>query len=106
MVQGRKVNGTRYRLFGDLPVSVCFYAHSPQVTSPTHAALYHHSLSVSGGHYTLDVLHLNIDTSTPPTKLRKGYIFIDDELVSDLRAEDVFGSGGVGKDETMRCTYL
>jgi ubiquitin carboxyl-terminal hydrolase 10 len=85
MVQGRKVNGTRYRLFG---------------------ALYHHGLSASGGHYTLDVLHPNIDMSTPPTKPREGWIRIDDELVSDLRAEDVFGSGGVEKDETMRCAYL
>ncbi|KAG1782392.1 hypothetical protein EV702DRAFT_1064079 [Suillus placidus] len=85
MVQGRKVNGTRYRLFG---------------------ALYHHGLSASGGHYTLDVLHPNVDMSTPPTKPREGWIRIDDELVSDLRAEDVFGSGGVERDETMRCAYL
>jgi ubiquitin carboxyl-terminal hydrolase 10 len=27
MVQGRKVNGTRYRLFGGASVSVCFHAH-------------------------------------------------------------------------------
>ncbi|KAG2150677.1 uncharacterized protein EDB93DRAFT_1103385 [Suillus bovinus] len=85
MAHGRKVNGTRYRLFG---------------------ALYHHGLSASGGHYTLDVLHPNIDMSTPPTKPREGWIRIDDELVSDLRVEDVFGSGGVEKDETMRCAYL
>lgn len=84
MVQGRKVgNGTKYRLFG---------------------ALYHHGVSASGGHYTLDVLHPNIDMSNPPTKPREGWIRIDDELVSDVRAEDVFG--GVEKDETMRCAYL
>jgi ubiquitin carboxyl-terminal hydrolase 10 len=44
--------------------------------------------------------------STPPTKPREGWIRIDDELVSDLRAEDVFGNGGVERDETMRCAYL
>lgn len=64
-------------------------------------ALYHYGFSVSGGHYTLDVLHPNIDMS--PTKLREGWIRIDDGLVSDLRVEDVFGSGDVEKDETMRC---
>ncbi|KAG2052780.1 cysteine proteinase [Suillus hirtellus] len=85
MAPGRKVNGTRYRLFG---------------------ALYHHGLSASGGHYTLDVLHPNVDMSTPPTKPREGWIRIDDELVSDLRADDVFGTGGAEKDETMRCAYL
>ncbi|KAG2154115.1 hypothetical protein DEU56DRAFT_952327 [Suillus clintonianus] len=81
MVQGKKVNGTRYRLFG---------------------ALYHHGQSASGGHYTLDVLHPNIDMTNPPIKPREGWIRIDDELVSDLRAEDVFG--GVERDE--RCAYL
>lgn len=86
MTQGKKVNGgTKYRLFG---------------------AVYHHGVSASGGHYTLDVLHPNIDMSTPPTKPREGWIRIDDELVSDLRAEDVFGNGGVERDETMRCAYL
>lgn len=85
MVQGKKVNGTKYRLFG---------------------ALYHHGLSASGGHYTLDVLHPNIDMSSAPTKPREGWIRIDDEFVSDLRADDVFGNGGAEKDETMRCAYL
>ncbi|KAG2353423.1 hypothetical protein BDR07DRAFT_1433334 [Suillus spraguei] len=65
MVQGKKVNGTRYRLFG---------------------ALYHHGLSASGGHYTLDVLHPNIDMSSAPTKPREGWIRIDDELVSDFES--------------------
>ncbi|KAG2063568.1 hypothetical protein BDR04DRAFT_1111431 [Suillus decipiens] len=30
---------------------------------------------------------------SPPTKPRKGWIRTDDELVSDLRAEDVWGHG-------------
>lgn len=63
--------------------------------------LYHHGLSASGGHYTLDVLHPNRDL-TSTSKPREGWIRIDDELVSDVRAEDVFG--GVDRDD--RCAYL
>ncbi|KAG2064891.1 hypothetical protein BDR04DRAFT_1162104 [Suillus decipiens] len=42
----------------------------------------------------------------PLTKPREGWMRIDDELVSDLRAEDLLGSGGVEKDETTRCACL
>lgn len=67
--------------------------------------LYHHGLSASGGHYTLDVLHPNIDnvSGTGPTvKPREGWIRIDDELVSDVRPEDVFGI----PERDDRCAYL
>ncbi|KIY71081.1 cysteine proteinase [Cylindrobasidium torrendii FP15055 ss-10] len=59
----RKTQPARYKLFG---------------------ALYHHGISASGGHYTLDVLH--------PARYgaREGWIRIDDELVSDVRPADVF----------------
>ncbi|TDL27323.1 cysteine proteinase [Rickenella mellea] len=62
--------------------------------------LYHHGQSASGGHYTLDVLHpnRNADLSMKP---HEGWIRIDDELVSDLRTNDVFGDG---LDD--RCAYL
>ncbi|KAJ7642001.1 hypothetical protein FB45DRAFT_901565 [Roridomyces roridus] len=56
------------------------------------AVIYHHGISAGGGHYTLDVLH--------PAR---GWVRIDDELVSDVRAEDVFGSGAGGGE---RCAYL
>lgn len=62
--------------------------------------LYHHGLSASGGHYTLDVLHPNRDHHS--AKPREGWVRIDDELVSDVRAEDVFG----GADRDDRCAYL
>jgi len=64
------------------------------------AVVYHHGQSATGGHYTLDVLHpnRNADLSAKP---REGWIRIDDELVSDLRIGDVFGS--VIDD---RCAYL
>lgn len=84
---------------------------SPNLISPTarkpsqpvkyqlFGVLYHHGLSASGGHYTLDVLHPNRDLNDRP---RAAWIRIDDELVSDIRAEDVFG----GLDRDDRCAYL
>lgn len=79
MAPVRKIQTTRYKLFG---------------------ALYHHGTSASGGHYTLDVLHPNITMNS--TKPREGWIRIDDELVSDVTPEDVFGSHV--RDD--RCAYL
>ncbi|KAH9484498.1 putative ubiquitin carboxyl-terminal hydrolase 3 [Psilocybe cubensis] len=73
-------------------------------------ALYHHGLSASGGHYTLDVLHPNrypttSSNASAPGKqqLREGWVRIDDNLVSDVRPDDVFGS--LEKDES-KCAYL
>ncbi|KAI0748393.1 hypothetical protein C8Q80DRAFT_1171656 [Daedaleopsis nitida] len=63
------------------------------------SVLYHHGLSASGGHYTLDVLHPNRELSDRP---RAAWIRIDDELVSDLRPEDVFG----GQEREDRQPYL
>lgn len=57
------------------------------------AAVYHHGASAAGGHYTLDVQHAT-----------RGWVRIDDELVSDVRAEDVFGYGA--EREEGRCAYL
>ncbi|KLO14197.1 cysteine proteinase [Schizopora paradoxa] len=62
------------------------------------AVVYHHGQSASGGHYTLDVLHPNLGGDS---KGREGWIRIDDELVSDLRVQDVFGTHLDG-----RCAYL
>ncbi|KAJ7199456.1 hypothetical protein GGX14DRAFT_373057 [Mycena pura] len=74
----RKPGPVRYKLFG---------------------AVYHHGVSASGGHYTLDVLH--------PTRsaVGEGWVRIDDELVSDVRPMDVFGAAVAGRDDT-RCAYL
>ena len=62
--------------------------------------LYHHGQSAAGGHYTLDVLHPNRSADLS-TKAGEGWIRIDDELVSDLRMQDVFKSN---LDD--RCAYL
>lgn len=61
--------------------------------------LYHHGLSASGGHYTLDVLHPNRDLNAKP---REGWIRIDDELVSDVLPKDVFSD----VDADRKCPYL
>ncbi|KAI1788359.1 cysteine proteinase [Ganoderma leucocontextum] len=61
--------------------------------------LYHHGPSAHGGHYTLDVLHPNRELSDRP---RPAWIRIDDELVSDVRPEDVFG----GQEREDRQPYL
>ncbi|KAH9928561.1 cysteine proteinase [Epithele typhae] len=52
-----------------------------------------------GGHYTLDVLHPNRELSDRP---RPAWIRIDDELVSDVMPQDVFG----GQEREDRQPYL
>lgn len=66
--------------------------------SITCTVVYHHGSSAAGGHYTLDVLHPNRNADAN-AKAREGWIRIDDELVTDLRGEDVFGSD-------RDCAYL
>ncbi|KAF8163725.1 hypothetical protein B0H34DRAFT_650904 [Crassisporium funariophilum] len=79
----KKAHPARYKLFG---------------------ALYHHGLSASGGHYTLDILHPNrYPSANPHFKPREGWVRIDDELVSDVRNEDVFGAY---ERDDARCAYL
>lgn len=79
----------------------CF-ANSPKLTGDCFiSVLYHHGLSATGGHYTLDVLHPNRDNASS-AKPRAGWMRIDDEFVSDVRYEDVFG----GLDRDDRCAYL
>ncbi|KAJ6537771.1 hypothetical protein B0H19DRAFT_1180862 [Mycena capillaripes] len=76
MVPTARKQPVRYKLFG---------------------AVYHHGVSASGGHYTLDVLH--------PTRFHtsEGWVRIDDELVSDVRPADVFGAPA---EDDPRCAYL
>ena len=61
-------------------------------------------MSASGGHYTLDVLHpTRFAWGGAGAKARVGWVRIDDELVSDVRHEDVFGAWE--RDDT-RSAYL
>ena len=64
--------------------------------------IYHHGHSASGGHYTLNVLHPHRYLGV---KVREGWVRIDDELVSDVRVEDVFEPCERERDE-MRNEYL
>ena len=70
----------RYAFFHSIPPTL--------LTFMNQQVIYHHSHSASSGHYTLDVLHPN---RYPCAKNgRKGWVRIDDELVSDVGAVDVF----------------
>ncbi|KAH9987594.1 hypothetical protein BJV77DRAFT_774432 [Russula vinacea] len=64
-VAGKSVEPAHYKLYG---------------------VLYHRGESASSGQYTVDVLHLNGDNSGG-----EGWLHIDDEAVSMVRHEDVFG---------------
>ncbi len=50
--------------------------------------LYHHGVSASGGHYTVDVLHLNGNSKGSG----EAWLHIDNEIVSAVQHEDVFGT--------------
>lgn len=92
----RPAQPVKFKLFaGEHPG---FYMLS--IDSYNFLVVYHHGQSAGGGHYTLDVLHPNRNADLS-IKAREGWIRIDDELVSDLRTQDVFGS-----DLDDRCAYL
>ncbi|KZV79125.1 cysteine proteinase [Exidia glandulosa HHB12029] len=66
-----------------------------RASNPTHipkyklsAVVYHHGQSATGGHYTLDVLHPAAGQATVP------WVRLDDDIVTRVRAEDVFGQDG------------
>jgi ubiquitin carboxyl-terminal hydrolase 10 len=65
-VSGKSVEPAHYKLYG---------------------VLYHHGESTRSGHYTVDVLHPNGDSGGG-----EGWLHIDDEIVSAVRHEDVFGA--------------
>jgi ubiquitin carboxyl-terminal hydrolase 10 len=75
-----------------------------------YGVLYHHGVSAGGGHYTLDVLHPNRDGVTRGSDNHSGgsgeaWLHIDDEMVSPVRREDVFGGNGNERADD-RCAYL
>jgi hypothetical protein len=68
--------------------------------------LYHHRLSASGGHYTLDVLHLECFLGAGLLMIgHQGWVGIDDKIVSEVRPEDVFGAVSC-TDGLVRLEYI
>jgi ubiquitin carboxyl-terminal hydrolase 10 len=65
-----------------------------------YGVLYHHGKSTGGGNYTVDVLHRNGESGNG-----EGWLRIDDEVVSAVRHEDVFGSGDNERVDE-RCAYM
>jgi len=79
-------------------------AQRPTGTQPgsyaLYGVLYHHGDSVSGGHYTVDVRHPNGDCGRG-----EGWLHIDDEAVSVVQNEEVFGSHDDEQGE-VQCAYM
>jgi ubiquitin carboxyl-terminal hydrolase 10 len=72
-----------------------------------YGVLYHHGVSAGGGHYTLHVLHPNRDGSARSSGNSSGeaWLHIDDETVTAVRHEDVFGGHDNDRADD-RCAYL
>ena len=67
-----------------------------------YGVLYHHGESAGSGHYSVDVLHPNRDDDTG----EEGWLHIDDETVSPVRPEDMFGEHGTEQAADKGCAYL
>jgi ubiquitin carboxyl-terminal hydrolase 10 len=65
-----------------------------------YGVLYHHGESAGSGHYTVDVLHPNGDSGSD-----EAWLHIDDEAVSAVGHEDVFG-GHDSERVDDRCAYI
>ena len=66
-----------------------------------YGVLYHHGGSAGSGHHTVDVLHPDGDAGTGEFWLR-----IDNEAVSVIGQEDVFGEHSTELAADERCAYL
>ena len=79
--------------------------HAQRPSEPLHyklyGVLYHQGESADSGHYTVDVLHPNGDGDTGEV-----WLDIDNEAVSPIRHEDVFGEHGTERAAGERCAYL
>jgi ubiquitin carboxyl-terminal hydrolase 10 len=66
-----------------------------------YGVLYHHGESAGDGRYTVDVLHLNRGGNAGEV-----WLHIDNEAVTPMRDEDVFGVHGTELGTEKRCAYL
>src|SRR5580658_5071587 len=78
---------------------------SQRPSEPPHyklyGVLYHHGESAGSGHYSVDVLHQNGDDDAGEV-----WLHIDDEAVTRMRHEDVFGEHGTKRSADEQCAYL
>ena len=65
-----------------------------------YGVLYHYGASAGRGHYTVDVLHPNEDNSS-----EEAWLHIDDEVVSTVQHEEVFG-GHKSEEVEDQCAYM
>ncbi|KAN0103983.1 hypothetical protein V8E52_011436 [Russula decolorans] len=65
-----------------------------------YGVLYHHGVSASEGHYTIDVLHSNGNNDS-----REAWLHINDETVSAMQYEDVFRTYN-DKRADDQCPYM
>ena len=68
-----------------------------------YGVLYHHGGSAGSGHYTVDVLHPNEDSGGGEAS---NWLRIDDEAVSAVRHDDVFGGLDDERVVEDRCAYM
>ncbi len=66
-----------------------------------YGVLYHHGESAGSGHYTVNVLHQNGDGDAGEV-----WLLIDNEAVTRVRHEDVFGENGTERAADERCAYI
>jgi ubiquitin carboxyl-terminal hydrolase 10 len=66
-----------------------------------YGVLYHHGRSARGGHYTVDVFHQSAHDISG-----EGWLHIDDESVSTVRHEDVFGRHDNERADNDQCAYM
>ena len=88
-----------------LGISDIMVPTSQRPSEPPHyklyGVLYHRGESAGSGHYTDDVLHQNGDGGAGEV-----WLHIDDQVVSRMGHEDVFGEHGTGRAADEMCVYL
>ena len=66
-----------------------------------HGVLYHHGDSTGSGHYSVDVLRPNGGCDAAEV-----WLHIDDETVTQMRHEDMFGGQGTERAAHEQCAYI
>jgi ubiquitin carboxyl-terminal hydrolase 10 len=93
------------KILRDLAISDIMVPDAQRPSDPPHyklyGVLYHQGESAGNGHYTIDILRANGDGNTG-----EDWLHIDDEVVTKMGHEDVFGEHGTEWAAKERCAYL